>query len=151
VQDFQPELLEIISFPEMALSNGMSSVVSLILSVGVFSGMQLYRHQLASSGPLTILGGGLGSLLFLFILTAIGNFELLLFGKGYQTSLFPEVFVCLILALLASGRVHGVCITTCFIFSIITLYYVNRISQSTYSSLASVTNSSSGSHKKKNK
>lgn len=52
-----------------ALSHEMSGIVSLIISVGVFSGMQFYRHQLASSGPLTILGGGLGSILFLFILT----------------------------------------------------------------------------------
>jgi len=136
----------------MALSHNMSGIVSLILSVGVFSGMQFYRHQLASSGPLTILGGGLGSVLFLFILTAVGNLELSVFGKGYQTSLFPEIVTCLVLAMIASGRVHGVCITTCFLFSLVTLYYMNRISQKTYGAGANVVNTSvASSHKKKNK
>jgi len=127
----------------------MSSVVAFVLSMAVFSGMQVYRHQLASSGPLTVLGGGLGATLFLFILSAVGNLELVLFGKGFQTGLFPEVALCLILALVASGMVHGVCITTCLIFSIITLYYVNRISQSTYSTQPTVANSHSTSSKKK--
>ncbi|CAL8088386.1 unnamed protein product [Orchesella dallaii] len=139
----------------MALSHEMSGIVSLIMSVGVFSGMQFYRHQLASSGPLTILGGGLGSVLFLFILTAVGNIEISVFGKGYQTSLFPEIVSCLVLALIASGRVHGVCITTCFLFSLTTLYYVNRISHKTYghhgASAAAVNPSAQSSHKKKNK
>ncbi|ODM99300.1 Protein KRTCAP2 [Orchesella cincta] len=138
----------------MALSHEMSGIVSLIMSVGVFSGMQFYRHQLASSGPLTILGGGLGSVLFLFILTAVGNIEISLFGKGYQTSLFPEIVPCLVLALIASGRVHGVCITTCFLFSLVTLYYVNRISHKTYghgAAAATVNPAAQSSHKKKNK
>jgi hypothetical protein len=59
-----------------ALSNSMSTLVAVVLAVGVFSGMQLYRQQLASSGPLTVLGGGLGSILFLFILT-VGSLSLL--------------------------------------------------------------------------
>jgi len=64
--------LIIINFPylpDLVLTQGMSSVVSFILAIGVFSGMQLYKHQLASSGPLTIVGGGIGSVLFLFSLT----------------------------------------------------------------------------------
>jgi len=134
----------------MVLSNSMTTVVAVILSVSVFSGMQLYRHQLASSGPFTVLGGFLGSVLFLFSLTALGNLGLVLFGSGYQTSLFPEVALCLMLALIAAGRVHGVCVTTCLIFSIITLYYVNRISQKTYSAqMPAVQNQGTG--KKKNK
>jgi len=116
----------------MVLSNGMSALVATVLAGGVFSGMQLNRHVLASSGPLTILGGGLGALLFLFILTAVGNFELMVFGRGYQIGLFPEVASCLVLALFTAGRIHGVCLTTCFIFSSVALYYVQRISQKAF-------------------
>jgi len=47
----------------------MSALVAVVLAGGVFSGMQLYRHVLASSGPLTVLGGALGALLFVFLLT----------------------------------------------------------------------------------
>lgn len=36
--------------------------------------------------------------------------------------------------MIASGLVHGVAVTTCFIFSAVTLYCVNQISQETYSS-----------------
>lgn len=52
-----------------ALSNGMSAVIASILSVGLFAGIQVYRQQLASSGPLTIFGGSLSSVLFVLILT----------------------------------------------------------------------------------
>jgi len=130
----------------------MSAIVASILSVGLFAGMQLYRQQLASSGPLTIFGGALGAALFLFILTAVGNLELVMFGKGFHTSVFPEVFFCLILAMIAAGRIHGVCITTCFLFSIVTTYYIQRIAQKTYGApQSSVTATAATSHKKKNK
>ncbi|KAF3424543.1 hypothetical protein E2986_12862 [Frieseomelitta varia] len=60
------------------------------------------------------------------VLTAIGNLEATIFGKSFQQKLFPEV------SLIASGLVHRVATTTCFLFSMIALYYINRISQETY-------------------
>lgn len=74
--------------------------------------------------------------------------ELLLFGRGYQTGLIPEgefvkyvvgifdriqrsvisfcifiVVMCLLFALFAAGRVHGVCFTT---WSVGGYYFIPR-------------------------
>lgn len=75
--------------------------------------MQLCRNQLASSQPLTILGGFIGSMIFISLLTvlqklkynfsnlekycyfrfflkALSNFEMNTFGPNYQARIFPE-------------------------------------------------------------
>ncbi|KAG9431913.1 protein KRTCAP2 isoform X2 [Apis mellifera carnica] len=94
--------------------------------------MQIYKVWLASSQIYTILGGYIGSILFMCVLTAVGNLESTIFGKSFQQKLFPEVIFSLMISLIASALVHRVATTTCFIFSMIALYYINRISQETY-------------------
>jgi hypothetical protein len=116
----------------MAVSSAASFLLSATLAVLLFAGMQLYKVQLASHEWTTILGGFLGSLLFCLILTAVNNFENAMFGKGFQAQLFPEVVLCMVAALFASGLVHRVCVTTCFLFSIMDIYYINKLSQVTY-------------------
>ncbi|XP_026473834.1 protein KRTCAP2 homolog [Ctenocephalides felis] len=113
----------------MAVSTSASFVLSSLISVLLFSAMQIYKPWLASTQLNTILGGYLGSVLFIFVLTAIGNFECTFFGPAFQCKLFPEIIVSLLGAIIAAGAVHRVCATTCLVFSIIALYYMNLISQ----------------------
>lgn len=52
--------------------------------------MQMYKGWLGSSQFGTVLGGWVGSLLFMCTLTAVGNLERSLFGKSFQQKLLPE-------------------------------------------------------------
>lgn len=53
----------------VAVNTGTSLVLSSLLSVLVFAGMQMFSKQLGSTEWLTILGGFLGSVLFVCSLT----------------------------------------------------------------------------------
>merc|ERR1712126_243491 len=86
---------------------GVSTVASLgisgLCSVLVFSGLQMYRHQLGSTRLLTLVAGYAASWLFIFMLTAINNLENVLLGKGFQARVLPEVMLCLVVSCAAAG------------------------------------------------
>ncbi|KAI4339708.1 hypothetical protein MLD38_024619 [Melastoma candidum] len=103
---------------------GSSMGYSLLLFTVILSLQEVYRAKLASSELFTILGGFTSSLLFLVLLTFIGNFQE---SCGMKTG-WGAVILAEIVALIAAGTVHRVCITTCFLFSAGLLYEVNKIS-----------------------
>ncbi|CAB3985671.1 keratinocyte-associated 2-like [Paramuricea clavata] len=116
----------------MALPTSTSCLFSATLAVLTLAAMMAFKSQLASKEWLTIFGGFLGSQFFIFMLTAVGNFERMSFGKNFQTKLIPEIVFCLLTSMFVSGLVHRVCVTTCFIFSSIALYYMAHLSNIKY-------------------
>ncbi|NP_001040196.1 keratinocyte-associated protein 2 [Bombyx mori] len=119
----------------MAVNSATSFVLSSILTLLIFSGMQMYKPQLILSPMTIIFGGYLGSLMFMFFVTAVGNLETILFGKAFQLKL-PEVVLSMGISLIAAGMVHRICFTTCLIFCVITIYYMNKLSQKKYAVVA---------------
>ncbi|XP_004537218.1 protein KRTCAP2 homolog [Ceratitis capitata] len=109
-------------------SNLVTAVISCIFSLVIFATIRFYAGWITASQMNTIVGGFIGSWLFLFTLTAVSNVEMLVFGNDFQAKFIPEIVTCLTLAIVASGVVHRVCATTCFLFCIAALYFVNRIS-----------------------
>ncbi|CAL1362525.1 unnamed protein product [Linum trigynum] len=108
----------------MAAGAGSSMLYSLLLFLVILSLQEMYRGKLASTKLFTILGGFTSSLLFLVLLTFIGNFQE---SNGMKTG-WGAVVLAEVVALIAAGTVHRVCITTCFLFSAGLLYEVNKLS-----------------------
>ena len=63
---------------------GTSGILASTLSLLLMAGLQLGKGYLVASRLSVIFTGFLGSLLFLFILTAISNFEMAAFGPHFQ-------------------------------------------------------------------
>ncbi|XP_045818331.1 protein KRTCAP2 homolog isoform X2 [Trifolium pratense] len=120
--------------------SGSSMTYSFLLFIVILSLQEMYRGKLASSELYTILGGFISSLLFLVLLTFIGNFQETTGAKsGWGAVIIAEV-----VALIAASTVHRVCITTCFLFSAVLLYEVNKLSGSAVSTRDSRTKKQSG-------
>ncbi|XP_066247176.1 protein KRTCAP2 homolog [Euwallacea similis] len=113
----------------MVATTKTSLTVSIISCFILVSAMQMWKTWLASSSQQTLLGGLLGSFLFTFILTAIGNCESIFFGKSYTVGVFPEVAFSLLLAVSAAASVHRVAGTSSLLLSLLALFYINRYSQ----------------------
>lgn len=109
----------------MTASHSTSFAVSASVSVIIVASELLFKSFLSSSQMLTIVTGFLNSMLFVFMLTAVSNLQMMSFGPGFQSK-FPEVLLCLTVACASAGLVHRVSVTTCLIFSLIALYRLTR-------------------------
>ncbi|KAI7688107.1 Protein KRTCAP2 -like protein [Sarcoptes scabiei] len=116
---------------KMAITVGQSCFISTLLSLIVMAFMQVFRQYLISTKLTTLSAGYLGSLIFMLVLTSINNFEASMFGKHFQAKYF-EVIISLSIAMFSSGLVHQVAATSCLLFSLITLYFLNSLSVKTY-------------------
>ncbi|CAN6327822.1 unnamed protein product [Urochloa humidicola] len=105
-------------------STGRSMLLSLLLFAVTLSLLEMYRAKFASTELMTIAGGFVCSLLFLLLLTFIGNYQE---ASGDRTW-WGAVVVAQLVALVVAGTVHRVCITTCFLFSAGLLYEVDKLS-----------------------
>ncbi|XP_055336313.1 protein KRTCAP2 homolog [Paramacrobiotus metropolitanus] len=121
----------------MAVSAGTSGLIAVASSILLIGAMQLFKAPLSNSQPGTVLGGFLGSQLFVLLLTAVSNFEMSAFGPGFQARVFPEIVSTLLIALFVAGSVHRVCVTTCLLFSFVSLYYLNKMSGTAYGNVTS--------------
>ncbi|KAJ6348699.1 hypothetical protein OIU77_006303 [Salix suchowensis] len=92
----------------MASGAGSSMLYSFLLFTVILSLQEMYRSKLASTELFTILGGFISSLLFLVLLTLIGNYQE---TCGVKTG-WGAVIIAEAVALIAAGTVHRVCITT---------------------------------------
>ena len=117
----------------MPLNESASFLTSTILSVLTFSTMQMLKPLLVSSQPMTLVGGFLGALLFVFLLTAVANLEKTVFGRGFQTK-WLEVAACAAAAAAVSASVHRVCATSALLFAAAMLYVMNRMAEKEYGS-----------------
>ncbi|XP_062181304.1 uncharacterized protein LOC133885591 isoform X1 [Phragmites australis] len=108
-------------------STGRSMLLSLLVFAVTLSLLEMYRAKFASSELMTIAGGFVCSLLFLLLLTFIGNYQE---ASGVRTGWGAGVYVVVaeLVALIVAGTVHRVCITTCFLFSAGLLYEVDKLS-----------------------
>ncbi|KAJ6696968.1 hypothetical protein OIU85_003342 [Salix viminalis] len=86
----------------MASGAGSSMLYSFLLFTVILSLQEMYRSKLASTELFTILGGFISSLLFLVLLTLIGNYQE---TCGVKTG-WGAVIIAEAVALIAAGTVH---------------------------------------------
>ncbi|XP_043655062.1 protein KRTCAP2 homolog [Drosophila teissieri] len=111
----------------------VSSIISGLLSIVLFGTLRFCSEWFNDSQLRVLLGGYLFSWVFILSLTCVSNAEMVVFGQDFQAKLLPEILFCLSLTVAAAGIVHRVCATTSVLFSLVGLYFLNRISTKYYS------------------
>ncbi|VDD86565.1 unnamed protein product [Enterobius vermicularis] len=87
-----------------------SAVVSFLIAVIGIAFGQLIKSDLIATRLGTIIAGGLSSVVFVFLLTALSNLEMAFLGSQAKAGL-AEVSVALIISLLVSASIHRVAVT----------------------------------------
>ncbi|MFH4978390.1 hypothetical protein AB6A40_005099 [Gnathostoma spinigerum] len=108
-----------------------SAIISLLFAVLLIGGGQMMKPHLSTSRTGSLIAGILGSLIFVFLLSAISNFEMSSISPSVKAGLV-EVSAALIVAMIVSSTIHRVAVTVCLLFSMIWLFYIMSISESVY-------------------
>ncbi|KAG2382246.1 hypothetical protein C9374_005448 [Naegleria lovaniensis] len=107
------------------MTTASSSLVAAATLAGItFFGLIFFKETLLSSDKGKVFVGFLCSLIYMFILTAYGNLKSNI--KWYDMAL------CLIPAEIFASTLHGVCVTTCFLFSMAISYEMYKVAQHVY-------------------
>ncbi|VDK73556.1 unnamed protein product [Litomosoides sigmodontis] len=112
-------------------SHSTSAAVAFLIAIIIIGIGQIMKNDLAASKAGTLIAGALGSLVFVFLLTALSNFQMTSVGEQVKAGL-AEVFLCLFVAVVASATIHRVAITVCMLFSAFLLFLLTGISQTRY-------------------
>ncbi|VDO32817.1 unnamed protein product [Brugia timori] len=91
-------------------SHSTSAIVAFLIAIIIIGIGQIMKNDLAASKVGTLTAGALGSLIFVFLLTALSNFQMSSIGEQVKVGL-TEVFLCLAIAVIASATIHRVAIT----------------------------------------
>lgn len=89
---------------------------SILVVVFIITG-QFFKEHLAGSRPGTLIAGGLGTLVFVFTLTAISNMKMSNLGSHSACGL-SEVFGALLFGVVTAASIHRVSATICILFSL---------------------------------
>ncbi|XP_078422114.1 dolichyl-diphosphooligosaccharide--protein glycosyltransferase subunit KCP2 [Cetorhinus maximus] len=116
----------------MGKRTAVSFLLSFSLSILIYSALKIYKAKLVNDKGLIFFSGFVASYLFIFSLTAVNNLENMVFGMGFEASFFPEVLSCFGLALYTSYQVHPVACTSCLVFSLVGLHFINNLSRKIY-------------------
>ncbi|KAL5971514.1 hypothetical protein TSMEX_000745 [Taenia solium] len=84
----------------------LAAVLSFIISI---SSLHLIKPLIVDMPVFYILIGIYGGILCVILLTAVNNLENLIFGNEFYAQLFPEVFLCILVASFSVGSVHRIC------------------------------------------
>ncbi|EFA78993.1 hypothetical protein PPL_08461 [Heterostelium album PN500] len=103
-------------------STSSSLVLSGLSWVIVFGALQIGAPFFRSNEIRTILGGLVGSLLFFFFITFVGNLK--------KEIRWIEAIISLVITFIVTSSVHRVSGTTSVLFSLGVLYYINNQSKS---------------------
>ncbi|KAI6658582.1 Keratinocyte-associated protein 2 [Oopsacas minuta] len=117
------------------MNNIRTLVLCTLTTILIYAGMQMFSKQLASSQPMTLIAGFIGSHIFVFVLTGINSIERMMLGDEFQSHVYEVVF-SIGLAAFASVLVHRVSMTVCVLCSLTALYYMNKISEDKYTKKA---------------
>ncbi|VDN01907.1 unnamed protein product [Thelazia callipaeda] len=91
-------------------NHSTSATVSFLLAIIVIGISQVLKNDLATTKTGTLVAGALGSLIFVFLLTALSNLQMASIGEQVKSGL-SEASICLVIALIVSASVHRVAIT----------------------------------------